>query len=137
MGIVRQRVGEIVGLSLQMSDGNEILYPQAQVRDAGGSVIATLDLAHVGEGLYTNRSLFMPDNAVVTAAYRVYSDAGHTTQDNTYEETLDVFVRDTDSSVSSVSLTDATILGTVENIPLTDTTLVGIIENETIFGKAD
>jgi hypothetical protein len=92
MGIGSRQVGDTIPLSLNLSDGAENLYPQAIVRDALGQLVSTVNLDHVGEGLYADNSLTMPDTPYITALYTVYTDAGRTTQSTDYTEISDVFV---------------------------------------------
>lgn len=135
MAMVRQKVGELLGLSLQAFDGATTLYPQAILRNSAGALLATLDLAHVGDGLYTNRTYFMPDNALLTAQYKVYSDAGHTNLDVNYEESIDVFVKDT--STDTPGVVDGTLVGILDD----EDDLVGSVSigdaDEELFGVVD
>jgi hypothetical protein len=115
-------VGEVVPVSLQAFDGATGLFPQCILKDSSGTILTTLDLAHVGAGLYTNRTYSMPDNAIVTAQYKVYTDATHTTLDLNYQDDLDVFVRDIPDSQKFT--TDGTIYGTIND----EDALVGIVD---------
>ena len=119
MAMVRQKVGEVLGLSLQAFDGDTGIFPQAVIQNSAGVVLTTVDLAHTVGGLYIDRSFGMPNNAHTTAVYKVYSDAAHTILDPRYEETIDVFVLDT---ASGTLIIDGNLVGIVD-----DAALVGIV----------
>lgn len=72
-------LGSQIPLQLELSDGLSTMYPRAVLYKADGTVHATVDLAHVANGLYENDAQTMPSSAYVSAVYIVYSDAGHTT----------------------------------------------------------
>lgn len=144
MAMVRQKVGEVVGLSLQAFDGASDLYPQVTLRNTSGVLLTTLDLAHTGSGLYIVRSFLMPNISMVTAQYKVYSDAVHTTLDQDYEESLDVILRD--DVASSQGIIDGTIIGVVDDSEevfgvidtgCNDVLIVGSVEEENLVGVVD
>ena len=123
MGMVRQKLGEILGLSLQAFDGKTTLFPQAVLQNSAGGVLATLDLSHTVNGLYINRSFSMPNNAHTTAVYKVYTDSGHNNLDPAYQEMIDVFVLESESGVLVI---DGTLIGIVDDSDV----LVGIVDDE-------
>jgi len=88
-------------LSLALPDGDTAQYPRALVYDPSGSLDATVDLAHVANGLYQGSWTNSVKGAHV-ALYIVYSDSGHTTENTTYprtQEIIDVVAVYADGSV--------------------------------------
>ena len=84
-------------LSAQIGDGNTALFPVATVKNLLGATIATISLAHVGLGKYTN-----PWTPTVIGQYTVtvipYKDAPHTLIDTNYdfgEDKYDITPRNT------------------------------------------
>jgi len=141
--MIRQKVGEILGLSLQAFDGASGIYPQAILRDSGGGLLDTKDLTHIADGLYTDRTFFMPDNALVTAQYKVYLDASHTELDLNYQDSIDVFVKDVEDG--STRIVDGTLIGIVDDSDelvgevdeIQTQPLIGLVESDSIVGVVD
>jgi hypothetical protein len=92
LSIAKIHTGQPLPLRLNAFDGNTGLFPRAILRDATDAIIATVDLSHVGDGLYKNDAQTFPATTLVTAVYKVYSDAGHTLLDQNYQDMLDVFL---------------------------------------------
>ena len=84
-------VGENVPVATILEDGDISQYPQAVVYDPLGTILTTLDLSHVANGMYT-ASYSMPSENLIEIVYIVYSDAGHTTENTKYGRDLDIFV---------------------------------------------
>lgn len=84
-------VGEKAPIATVLEDGNTAQYPQAVIYNPSGAVLATLDLSHIADGLYTN-TYTMPDLELIEIVYIVYSDAAHTTENTKYGRDLDIFV---------------------------------------------
>src|SRR5574343_219934 len=84
-------VNEAVTLSMLASDGRTDLYGQARVYNSAGSLVATLSLTHVAEGIYAVQ--YTPTvEGYYSVAYQLYFDAGFAV-DSDYEnkgEALDV-----------------------------------------------
>lgn len=93
MSIARLQIGEPLPIRLNAFDGNAGLFPQVILRDASDTLLGTFDLTHVGDGLYKNSSETFPATTLVTAVYKVYSDAGHTLLEPNYQDMLDVFLQ--------------------------------------------
>jgi len=89
---IQVAVGSAVPLTLQLPDGATDKYVQAVVRDPAGDELddSPVNLAHVGEGLYTDDSVSMTSDNFVTVTYLVYSDAGYTTLDDDYSHGFDI-----------------------------------------------
>lgn len=74
-------LGEVARLSLQVSDGSVGLYPRATVYGDGDSALDTVDLVHIGGGLY--RAEWTPSSAgVFDISYKIFTDSGHTSPAN-------------------------------------------------------
>jgi hypothetical protein len=84
-------VNEAVTLSILASDGRTDLFGQARVYNASGSLVSTVNLNHVAEGLYSIN--YTPTTeGYFNVIYQLYFDAGRTV-DAGYDhqgETLDV-----------------------------------------------
>lgn len=81
-----------VRLNLQLSDG-DLSVPKvvkADLRDHDGVYLTTINLTHVGGGLFKNDSYVMPDIPEMTAQYSVFENDG-ITRDITYSVDIDVF----------------------------------------------
>ena len=90
-------LGVDVPLQLVLSDGATGLFPQATIYDSLGIAAATVNLTHTANGLYQGTFLAADNDTIgkFSILYVVYSDAGHTTVDETYDrvdEDLDVTV---------------------------------------------
>ena len=80
-------------VELLIPDGNDALYPQAQVRDDKGNLLATLDLSHAAGGVYTPPAAYvMPDEKYIKIIYITYTDSDHTTESDTYQRDMDIAV---------------------------------------------
>lgn len=71
-------VNQPVNLRVQAADGRADLFPRFRVYDDSGTVVATLDAAHLQDGLY-GVDWTPTDEGLFTAQCRFYSDSGHTT----------------------------------------------------------
>lgn len=95
---MKARIGDLIPLELQLSDGATGMFPRALIYNAAGTLLATKDLAHVANGRYTNDTYTMPADAsangvYVQVTYLVYSDSGHTTL-APYGASSEVYQRD-------------------------------------------
>lgn len=97
------KVGDPIQLNLQLEDGATNKFPQAILRNQSGVLLSgsPVSLTHVGDGLYQNDSIAMPNTQEVTATYKVYDDAGHTVLSQFYSIELDVFGKDNASELVS------------------------------------
>lgn len=71
-------VNQIYPVRLQLSDGNTAQYPRAVVYNSAGTLIATLNLNHIANGLYGVDYTFL-NVGFYTITHIVYSDVNHTT----------------------------------------------------------
>lgn len=80
-----------IPLTVLAADGLTSLFPQARVYSASGSLVATVNLSHVSEGLYS--AMYTPTTeGIFDVVYQFYTDSGRT-QTALYDkgsETLDV-----------------------------------------------
>lgn len=93
MSYQRISLGSPLLLRLQTGDGATGKFPRATVFDSAHAAVAgsPFDLTHIGNGLYANEA-FVPGSVDhYDASYTVYSDAGHTTVDPTYNYDTDSF----------------------------------------------
>lgn len=75
-------------LRLQLADGKADQFPQAKVYDPTGTLDATVNLTHVAGGLYSGN--WTPSVlGVHSAQFIVYTDAGHITENGSYDRTID------------------------------------------------
>jgi hypothetical protein len=86
-------LGDPIRLNLQLWDGATSKFPLAVLRDGLGNELpeSPIGLSHIGDGLYADDSVDMPDTPEVTATYVVYNDAGFTDESDEHQQSLDVF----------------------------------------------
>lgn len=88
-------LGQVIPLTVQLGGGESNKYPKAVLYDEAGAELddSPVYLTHVGNGLYKNSAVTMPNNDFVVAQYFIYTDSGHTTLDTvSYPSVLsDVF----------------------------------------------
>lgn len=85
-------LNDVVALRVVAFDGATGLFPQVKVYNAAGSLVTTLNPAHVAGGMYSVNWTATPAG-LFTAVGTFYTDAGHTTPATTYgltSEDLDV-----------------------------------------------
>lgn len=87
-------VGDTLPIFLQIIDGNTTQYPQVVVLDNDDTVLTTLDLAHVADGMYKPAVPYiMPDEIFITCFYKIYSDVAHTEVSQNYVGDVDAFIK--------------------------------------------
>lgn len=89
-------VGDAIPITLQLEDGDGSMFPRARLYRPDGTVFATVDLDHVGDGYYDNLSQTFPALDFLVAVHIVYSDAGHTVESIAHGRSLEVFRRSLD-----------------------------------------
>ncbi len=89
------KVGDPIQLNLQLEGGETDKFPLAILRDSDGNELSESPraLAHVGDGLYSNDDILMPNFPEVTATYKVYDDEDHLTLTDDYSFSIDEFHR--------------------------------------------
>ena len=105
---------EKVVLSVQLTDQNTAQYPKAFLFDIDGNQITTIDLTHVARGLYVEE--YTPDGTYtqISVQYVIYSDAGRTTINTTYDAGEDVlYVDNTVDDVWNAQTSTLTSSGSV------------------------
>lgn len=85
-------LGDSVRLALQLEDGDTGQFPRATVYNGSVVPVAAVDLDHTGLGLY--RQLYTPTKeADFDVVYRVFSDAGRTSEADYERVTEKLIVR--------------------------------------------
>jgi len=121
-------VGDTVPLNLQLFDGREDLKVIATVLNDSLEEIEQVELLHLKNGLYINRSLLMPAVQYLIANYIVY-DGDKESED--YERSADVFY-----AFQKQQDIDAAVRPIIEaHMPLKNDYMVGQVEHE--FQKDD
>ena len=92
------KVGNIVPITLQMTDGNENLEIMCRIFDPAGLIITTLNLSHVKAGLYANLDFKMPPYNFIVCQYLVLG-----TDD--YEDVTETFYADEIPTEKEIILT--------------------------------
>lgn len=90
------RVGNLVPISLLISDGNENMFPQALVKDEDSILLIVINLEHKGNGLYAPADIdkyYMPDQKSISVSFIVYKDALHTVISD-YQYDLDIYEKE-------------------------------------------
>ena len=70
----RATLGEAVPLQVQVGTGQDDLYARAKIYDIAGSLIATLSLPHIDNGLYGTTHTFNTEGHY-TIVYQLFLDA--------------------------------------------------------------
>ncbi len=131
--------GQPIRLNLQLSDGEESLpkIVLAFLRDGYGSLLPDysdgVSLSHVGQGLFKNKSILMPQSvSEITSQYVVYNPDGMTI-DTEYIHSYDKFVPidESESGSSSSGSADEMIAVLVEDNS-TEIEVVDIKDAETV-----
>ena len=91
MSIQNITTGSTVPIELLIVDGATDQYPRALVYNQDSLLLTTIDLSHDNEGNYSGTTYTMPDTTFVKVVYIVYSDSGHTVENDKYERALEVF----------------------------------------------
>jgi hypothetical protein len=86
-------VGSPILLSLQLWNNAIDKFVRAFLKNPDGSPYSTpqIDLTHVGNGLYINNSLIMPNIQAIFATFIVYEDSGFTTPDSGFTSVEGVY----------------------------------------------
>jgi hypothetical protein len=79
--VIAATVNEATPLQLLAADGRTDLFGQVRVYSAAGSLVTTINMTHVAEGLYT-ASWTPATEGWYAAVLQFYTDAGHTTPAN-------------------------------------------------------
>lgn len=83
----------------QLEDGNTARFVQAVVRGPDGVILNTVACPHVGNGLYINDTVVMPNVRFVTVQFRVFSNVELTVLDPQYSQPMDFFDLDESTNV--------------------------------------
>lgn len=103
-------VGNSLALVLVLEDGNDAMYPQAEIYAAGsGTPAATVDLSHLAKGRY--EATWTPSSVgTYTAQFFIYVDVGHLTENIVYSrEAEQIFV--SQSGVDDLAASLVRLLG--------------------------
>lgn len=83
-------IGVSTPLELMLFDGATDKFVRVRIRTTTGVLVDTIDLAHIGEGLYT--AIWTPGSGgYYHANYTVYSEATYTTEDLIYSRTTEPY----------------------------------------------
>ena len=140
MSVYKIPLGNPMVLAHQLPDGHTGKYVRAVLRRPDGTalVASPINLAHVGNGLYTNDDENMPSQQFVTSTYITYSDAAYTIVDVAYGFGLEVFFL-TGVTVDNIvdQVWDEKL--SVHVIPLSTGAALSDIETDvgTLIGKSD
>jgi hypothetical protein len=87
--MIQAVIGVAWPLELQLGDGSNIKFPQAQVFASGAAVpLATMDMTLLVGGMYSATYTFAASGSYFVR-YPVWTDAAHTIPDGTYDIVLD------------------------------------------------
>ena len=116
-------IGERLHLNLQ-------LYVRALLFNADGVQFASVGLAHIAEGLYSNSSVTMPATAQVKVVYKVYTDSLYTNLSQLHSLSIDLFDLET---VDGKTTSHCDLTGYIEAAP----DLIGYLESAELVGEID
>lgn len=137
--------GDPILLRLQTGDGSTTKFPLAHVYNSAHVEVAgsPFSLVNIGNGLYANDSFIPGTIDHYDASYTVYSDAGHTIVDTTYNydtDSFDVYILGTGGGGSVVYIS-AALTGLVQSSTLSgqvsETTLDGTISTVQLTGTVE
>lgn len=115
-------LGDPAALVLVLEDGNENIYPRANIYAVGSAVpVATKDLDHIIDGRYEG-SWTPTSVGVYTAHFLIFSDVARTTESIVYtREAEQIFVSQSSSDDLAAGMTR--ILGLVHENAFVDQTI--------------
>jgi len=106
------RLSEDLYLVAQLYNRATNKYVRVKLIDASDNTEledSPIDLTHVENGLYVDKSLKMPEVDKILAIYTVYSDAGHTTVDTSYETTHEnILLEKSDARIDIIGYIETT-----------------------------
>lgn len=85
------KINDPIPATLQLFDNDETMHVRAIVRAADKTVLGTVTLSHIADGLYANTDLVTPATSFVSIQYEVFEDAGFTVPSELHSTALDVF----------------------------------------------
>lgn len=97
------KIGETVPISLQLFDGATNKYPRARLYKIDGTELSgsPVALSHIANGLYKNSAFSMPNENAVIVQYRVFNDAGFTTESGLHSAAMETFFLEDNSFADS------------------------------------
>jgi hypothetical protein len=95
-------INHYITLSCRLDDGVETKFPQATIYNKDGTIIATKNLTHMGEGHYSDITWVPSSSGYYTINYTVYDDGGRTINSE-YNQTIESFFVTKYLSLSSQS----------------------------------
>lgn len=87
--MIRVNVNQAIPLKVLIGDGSTGLYVRAKVYDSAGTLVATVALPHVAEGMYASTTTIGVEG-FYTAVYTVYTDAGFLSLATDYSKAQDL-----------------------------------------------
>lgn len=116
-----RNVNEALKLVANLDDGSK--YVRAYLWDNGGNPLSppTVDLSHIGDGIFTDTTVLMPNKAQVIAKFKVYDDAAYSV--------LNDCEYDFPSETFELSKFDPALIQPV------NAAVFGVIETENIEGR--
>jgi hypothetical protein len=133
------KVGDQIQLNLQLEDGATDKYPRAYLRDQFGYPLpeSPVDLTHIGDGLYSDDSVYMPNTQEVTATFKVFDDLARTILSPFYSIEMDVFAKDQSASLIA-ALLGQNLPGDIDGLVDDSGALAAFMEDSgAIFGVID
>jgi|SRR3990172_4200219 len=163
------QTGDQLGIALQLFDSATDKFVRASVYDSAGNHLAgsPANCPHHAGGLYKNTGFFMPTGPFVIASFKVFNDAGFTSESVLHGDGIDIFTQDIPLSVILPALftSEPPIKGLIEQlsnivghledkdaiaghlidnntplegrVELSDTDLKGVIEDESLSGSIE
>lgn len=87
--------GEILPIELQIENNNSTKFPQAILRNELNSIIGTVNLSHIDDGLYKPSVNFSMTSAkFIAVQYLIYDDAARTIISTDVGSATEIFIRE-------------------------------------------
>lgn len=96
MELFKRAVNQALNLKHKLDDGAGGKFVRAFLTDKTGAALIppSVNLSHIGSGVYSENVLLMPNLDQVVVSYAVFTDNSYTTKDASYSEDADVYEKD-------------------------------------------
>lgn len=128
--------GSIIPIDIQLWDGDISKFPRAFLFGPGGIPYSPpfVDLASVGNGLYSNRSVLMPQVGPVSASFSIYNDSARTVLDSAHTFSSESYSVQSEGGSGGTVESNIDVLGFIGD----DDDVLGFVDTQgDIVGEVD